>query len=109
MSHTQIAERESEIKCVLDPCWNNGQCDPRSSCTLVENEPEGFNCPCHGDLVGDGRFGCSCPSGYGLSEDDNTICVNINECTLESDECDKQKGIFSYCVDTIGKLRPVSI
>ena len=91
---------------VLDPCWNNGQCDPRSSCTLVESEQDGFNCPCHGDLIGDGRWniGCSCPPGYGLSEDDDTVCVNLNECKLEIDECEEQKGIFSYCVDTIGKL-----
>jgi hypothetical protein len=90
---------------VLDPCWNNGQCDPRSKCSLVENEPAGFNCPCYGDLIGDGRWniGCSCPPGYGLSEDDDTVCVNLNECKLEIDECDEQKGIFSYCVDTIGK------
>ena len=95
-----------EMKLILDPCWNNGQCDSRSSCTLVETEPDGFNCPCHGDLVGDGRWtiGCSCPQGYGLSEDDDTICVNLDECALQIDECEKQKGIFSYCVETIGKL-----
>ena len=90
----------------LDPCWNKGQCDPRSTCTLDENDPDGFHCPCHGDLIGDGRWtiGCSCPNGYDVSEDNDTICVNVDECTIGSDDCDTLKGQFSYCVDTIGKL-----
>jgi hypothetical protein len=56
---------------------------------------------CDTVIDNEGSYSCSdCPTGYEVEEDDRTLCVNIDECVAETDDCDP----VANCTDTEGSF-----
>jgi hypothetical protein len=87
-------------ECVdIDECARNtDNCD--STPDACVNTPGSFTCVCPGIFVGSGvgPSGCACPAGY---EQSGSTCVEINECTRNTDNCDDAPDA---CVNTAGSF-----
>jgi hypothetical protein len=84
--------------CVCNSGWQGTGNPVAGGCTDI-NECTSQPGPC---LIGtcnntQGDYTCTCPSGYSFN---GTACVNINECTANTDNCDAA----ATCTDTPGSF-----
>lgn len=60
-------------------------CHPNATCTNITG---GFSCRCTTGFQGDGRTCTATPCNAGFETGPNNTCVDSNECTLDTDDCD---------------------
>ncbi len=62
-------------------CVDDSICDPVASCERVDHQDQ-----------------CQCPAGYHDANGDGSLCEDLDECGLLTDDCDQR----SICVNTSG-------
>ncbi|RUS86328.1 hypothetical protein EGW08_005913 [Elysia chlorotica] len=107
----------------IDECLNTNTCE--QSCTNLDGT---FQCSCgdgynltnitqcedidecnggihlcgHTCVNTEGTFHCACRDGYTIDQADVSSCRDINECTLNTDTCDK---LTETCINTEGSFQ----
>ena len=72
------------------------------------DNPAGGDAPCEtaecdplADCIEDGSsYSCECPAGYDDTNGNGTLCDDIDECTLATDDCDA----LVTCTNTVGSF-----